>query len=96
LGFMVEVTSNGRRLRTRSMRTRRALSGSREREPCRGDLLHESAGARPAQRHGAVGYQGPCDPARGITVAADPNARSLRARMTSVHPVGRPVRPALA
>ena len=47
-----------------------ALSGSSEREPCRGDLLHESAGARPAQRHGAVGYQAPCDPARRMTVAA--------------------------
>ena len=47
-----------------------ALSGSSEREPCRGDLLHESAGARPAQRHGAVGYQAPCDPARAHKVAA--------------------------
>ena len=62
------------------MRTRRRLSGSSGREPCRGDLLHESAGARPAQRHGAVGYQAPCDPARSTHRSRPSNARSLRPR----------------
>jgi hypothetical protein len=78
------------------MRTRRALSGSSEREPCRGDLLHESAGAKPAQRHDAVGYQGPCDPARGITVAARRERPFASGPNDLVASRGPPVRPALA
>jgi hypothetical protein len=51
------------------MRTGSALSGSSERDTHRGDLALEGAGARPARRHDAVGYQEPCDPARPIKVA---------------------------
>jgi hypothetical protein len=56
------------------MRTGSALSGSSERDTHRGDLALEGAGARPARRHDAVGYQEPCDPARPIKVA-DPSER---------------------
>jgi hypothetical protein len=56
LGFIVDVTSSGRREANALLAHAAApFRVQGEREPCRGDLLHESPARRPVRRHGAIG-----------------------------------------